>query len=114
MLQWDAVKSLDCGSLRFRVDVFFNSAVNHWPSPIIGVLLTGMGRDGANGLLALRRKHMYTIAQNQATCAVYGMPKAAVELNAAEDILPIDDIGPALLTALIRMREHSAIAGAHQ
>ena len=99
---------------RPSVDVFFNSAVDHWPSPIIGVLLTGMGRDGANGLLALRRKHMYTIAQNQATCAVYGMPKAAVELNAAEDILPIDDIGPALLTALIRMREHSAIAGAHQ
>jgi chemotaxis response regulator CheB len=58
-----------------------------------GVLLTGMGRDGAAGLKALRDAGHATIAQNAATCAVYGMPKAAAEMNAAAQILPLDQIG---------------------
>jgi two-component system response regulator WspF len=81
---------------RPSVDVFFESVSMTWPGEAVGVLLTGMGRDGAIGLKALRNKGHYTIAQNQATSAVYGMPKAAVKLNAAVDILPIERIAPRL------------------
>jgi two-component system response regulator WspF len=78
------------------VDVFFESARRHWPGKLAGVLLTGMGRDGAVGLKALRDAGHATIAQNAETCAVYGMPKAAAELGAAAQILPLDQIGPQL------------------
>jgi chemotaxis response regulator CheB len=75
------------------VDVFFKSVRRHWHGRVIGVLLTGMGRDGAEGLKALRAAGHHTIAQDKASCAVYGMPKAAVELEAAVEILPLDKIG---------------------
>ncbi|MDZ4262725.1 MAG: chemotaxis response regulator protein-glutamate methylesterase [Pseudomonadota bacterium] len=87
-------------SYRPSVDIFFNSVADNWKGNVVAVLLTGMGRDGAEGLLHLRNKGMHTIAQNEATCAVYGMPKAAVKLNAAVDILPLDQIGSALVTLL--------------
>ena len=67
-----------------------------WPGPVIGVLLTGMGRDGAEGLRLLHQHRHLTIAQDERSSAVYGMPKAAVELHAVTDILPIDKIGPRL------------------
>jgi chemotaxis response regulator CheB len=85
---------------RPSVDVFFRSACALWPGDIVGVLLTGMGRDGALGLKALRDQGHHTIAQDQASCAVYGMPKAAVALDAAVDVLPIDAIAPRLCAAL--------------
>ena len=66
---------------------------------MVGVLLTGMGRDGALGLKALRNKGHYTIAQDKASSAVYGMPKAAAALNAAVDILPLERIAPRLVDA---------------
>ena len=78
------------------VDVFFNSLANHWRGNLAAVLLTGMGRDGAQGLLQLRNKGHYTIAQDRGSCAVYGMPKAAAKLNAAVEILSIEKIAPAL------------------
>jgi two-component system response regulator WspF len=81
---------------RPSVDVFFHSVVRHWPGPVTGVLLTGMGSDGAEGLLALRQAGKTTIAQDQASCAVYGMPRAAAELGAAQSILSVDDIASAL------------------
>lgn len=81
---------------RPSVDVFFNSAAQHWPRPEIAVLLTGMGRDGASGLANLKEKGWYTIAQDEATSVVYGMPKAAKELGAAVDILPLEQIGMAV------------------
>ena len=59
----------------------------------VGVLLTGMGEDGARGLSALRKAGAYTIAQDEASCVVYGMPAAAVALGAAEQVLPIREIG---------------------
>jgi len=82
------------------VDVFFKSVAKLWPSKGVAVLLTGMGRDGAEGLATLRRAGWYTIAQDEATSVVYGMPKAAKELGAAVDILPIDDVAPAILRFL--------------
>lgn len=81
---------------RPSVDVFFDSILGHWSGKVCAALLTGMGKDGADGLLRLRRHGAYTVAQNAETCKVYGMPKAAVEMNAAVDVLPVDDIADAL------------------
>lgn len=85
---------------RPSVDVFFESAARLWNGTLIGVLLTGMGSDGAQGLKALRELGHRTIAQDQATSAVYGMPKAAAALGAAADILPLENI-PTRLTELL-------------
>jgi two-component system response regulator WspF len=83
-------------SYRPSIDVFFQSIVRRWPGEAVAVLLTGMGRDGAKGLKALRDAGHHTIVQDQATSAVYGMPKAAMELDAAVEILPLEKIGPRL------------------
>jgi two-component system chemotaxis response regulator CheB/two-component system response regulator WspF len=85
---------------RPSVDVFFHSVVARWPARAVGVLLTGMGRDGAIGLKAMRTKGYHTIAQDEATSAVYGMPKAAAALDAAAAILPLPRIAAALATAV--------------
>jgi chemotaxis response regulator CheB len=82
---------------RPSVDVFFASVGVHWTGEAVGVLLTGMGRDGAKGLKTLRDKGHYTIAQDQASSTVYGMPKAAASLGAAVDILPLARIAPRLV-----------------
>jgi len=81
---------------RPSVDVFFQSVAKHWLGDVVGVLLTGMGRDGAKGLKALREAGRHTIAQDRVSSAVYGMPKAAATLAAAVEILPLNQIGPAL------------------
>jgi chemotaxis response regulator CheB len=81
---------------RPSVDVFFHSVCRHWPGQAIGVLLTGMGRDGAAGLLALRGRGFHTIAQDQATSAVFGMPKAAIALQAACEVLALPAIAGSL------------------
>jgi two-component system, chemotaxis family, response regulator WspF len=82
---------------RPSIDVFFGSVCAWWSGEAVGVLLTGMGRDGAKGLKELRNKSHYTIAQDQATSAVYGMPKAAMALGAAVDVLPIERIAARLI-----------------
>jgi two-component system response regulator WspF len=82
---------------RPSVDVLFKSVAAHWPSMGIAVLLTGMGRDGAEGMKMLHRVGWHTIAQDEATSVVYGMPKAARDLGAASEILPIDRIANAIL-----------------
>jgi chemotaxis response regulator CheB len=95
---------------RPSIDVFFDSVCRLWRLPAVGVLLTGMGRDGAQGLQALRAKGHHTIAQDQATSAVYGMPKAAAALNAAVDILPLDEIAIRIgdvVAARVRTRKRS-------
>lgn len=84
---------------RPSVDVFFESAARRWQGDLFGVLLTGMGRDGARGLKMLRDGNHLTIAQDQATSAVYGMPKAAAAIGAAVDILPLDSIAKRLVEA---------------
>jgi len=93
-------------SYRPSVDVFFKSANRFWPGDIIGVVLTGMGRDGAEGLLRLRESGHDTIAQDKSSSAVYGMPKAAAELHAANDILALDKIGPRLASLIPSMKLH--------
>lgn len=85
---------------RPSVDVFFDSAARSWSGALVGVLLTGMGSDGARGLKGLRDLGHHTIAQDQATSAVYGMPKAAAALGAATDILPLDRIAVRLTELL--------------
>jgi two-component system response regulator WspF len=82
------------------IDVFFKSAVQHWTGRGVGVLLTGMGKDGAQGLKMMRDAGWHTIAQDQKTCVVYGMPKAATELKAAIDILPVEAIASACMKSL--------------
>lgn len=85
---------------RPSVDTFFNSVAENWPGKGTAVLLTGMGKDGAKGLKLLRSAGWHTIAQDRETCVVYGMPKAAAELNAAVQILPIEAIAPACVKYL--------------
>jgi len=87
---------------RPSVNVFFETVARPWGGQAVGVLLTGMGKDGGNGLLALRQAGCHTIAQDQASSAIYGMPKAAAEIGAAVDILELKAIGPALLKSLRR------------
>lgn len=86
------------------VDIFFRSVAEIWPGKSIGVLLTGMGRDGAEGLLAMRKKGMNTITQNKETCVVFGMPKAAIELGAVQSVLPLEQIG-AKINAIIEYED---------
>jgi two-component system response regulator WspF len=85
------------------VDVFFHSVARLWRGDVIGVLLTGMGRDGALGLKALRARGHYTIAQDESSSAVYGMPKAAAAINAAVDVLPLDRIAVKLQEVVTRV-----------
>jgi two-component system, chemotaxis family, protein-glutamate methylesterase/glutaminase len=77
---------------RPSVDVLFQSVAETAGAAAIGTLLTGMGRDGAKGLLAMRQAGARTLCQDEATCVVFGMPKAAIDLGAAEAILPLGDI----------------------
>ncbi|MDE3737719.1 protein-glutamate methylesterase/protein-glutamine glutaminase [Metapseudomonas resinovorans] len=82
---------------RPAVDVMFNSAARCAGRNLIAALLTGMGKDGARGLLEIRESGGYTLAQDEASCVVYGMPREAAEIGAAEEVLPLEEIGPALL-----------------
>ena len=84
---------------RPAIDVFFDSVVAHWRSSVAAVLLTGMGRDGAEGLLRMREAGATTIGQDEASCIVYGMPRAAQEIGAVQRQLPLNQIGGALLRA---------------
>lgn len=89
------------------IDMLFTSLAQPHLAPRVGVLLTGMGRDGAEGLLAMRNAGAYTIAQDEASSVVYGMPRAAAELQAAQEILPLDAIA-ARVCQLLSYTEASA------
>ena len=84
-------------SCRPSVDVLFESLAHECGASTAACLLTGMGRDGAAGLLALKRAGALTIAQDEASSVVYGMPREAVQLNAAQRVLPLSEIAPTLL-----------------
>ena len=83
-------------SCRPSIDVLFESIAQELGAEAAGCLLTGMGKDGAAGLLAIRRAGGKTIAQDEATSVVFGMPRAAILLGAAEQTLPLDQIAPRL------------------
>jgi two-component system chemotaxis response regulator CheB len=86
-------------SCRPSIDVLFESLARDCGRGVSACLLTGMGRDGARGLLEIRRAGGFTIAQDEATSIVYGMPREAAMLDAAERILPVGDIGAAMAAA---------------
>ncbi len=85
---------------RPAVDVLFHSVANHAGKNAVGAILTGMGADGAAGLLAMRNAGAHTIAQDEKSCVVYGMPKEAVKLEAVEQVVSLDRIAQKLLDAL--------------
>jgi two-component system response regulator WspF len=85
---------------RPSVDVFFDSLLAMQAAPGVAVVLTGMGRDGAAGLLRLRSAGWHTIAQDRATSVVWGMPGASVEIGAAIQTLPITDVGPTVTSRM--------------
>jgi two-component system chemotaxis response regulator CheB len=82
---------------RPSVDVLFESVAAAAGPEAIGILLTGMGTDGAQGLLKLKNAGARTIAQDEASCVVFGMPREAIRLGAAGDVMPLTKIAPALL-----------------
>lgn len=82
---------------RPSVDVLFRSTARYAGSNAIGIIMTGMGADGAQGLLEMKQAGARTIAQDEKTCVVFGMPKEAIKLGAADHVLPIDQIGPEML-----------------
>lgn len=82
---------------RPSVDVLFRSVARHVKERAIGVQLTGMGRDGASGLLEMRQVGAATLGQDEASSVVYGMPRVAFEIGAVENQLPLEKIGPEIL-----------------
>jgi two-component system chemotaxis response regulator CheB len=99
---------------RPSVDVLFDSCAKYLGPNAVGAILTGMGRDGAAGLLAMRNAGAQTIAQDEATCVVYGMPKEAVAMKAVARSLPLDRISSALVTsAVAHNAQPSALSAAH-
>ncbi len=105
------VRLVDAPAVRHHrpsVDMLFQSCARFLGARVIGVILTGMGEDGAQGLLAMRRAGARTIAQDEQSCVVFGMPKAAIALGAAEHVLPLERIGAQMLALA---SGHSA--GAH-
>jgi two-component system chemotaxis response regulator CheB len=85
---------------RPSVDVLFASVANAIGKKAIAILLTGMGADGARGMLAMRNAGAFTYAQNEESCVVFGMPKEAIALGAVDSVLPLEKIAPAVLARL--------------
>jgi two-component system chemotaxis response regulator CheB len=94
---------------RPSVDVLFESCAQQVARNAIGVILTGMGADGARGLQLMRQAGARTIAEHESTCVVYGMPRVAVQLGAVESVLPLPQIAPALIQ--IAMKHGSVASG---
>jgi two-component system chemotaxis response regulator CheB len=79
------------------VEVMFNSVAKYAGPNAVGAILTGMGKDGATGLLNMRKNGARTIAQDEDSCIVYGMPKEAIEQGAAEKILPLHRVAEGMI-----------------
>ncbi|MBB3255851.1 MULTISPECIES: chemotaxis response regulator protein-glutamate methylesterase [Paraburkholderia] len=88
---------------RPSVDVLFRSAAQHAGKNAIGVILTGMGRDGAAGLLEMRKAGAFTLAQDEASCIVFGMPREAIALGAADEIASLSEMSRRVMTRLASM-----------
>ncbi|WP_338638825.1 chemotaxis response regulator protein-glutamate methylesterase [Burkholderia pyrrocinia] len=88
---------------RPSVDVLFRSAATHAGKNAIGVILTGMGRDGAAGLLEMKRAGAHTFAQDEASCIVFGMPREAIALGGADEIAPLAEMSRRVMARLATM-----------
>jgi len=88
---------------RPSVDVLFRSAAQHAGKNAVGVILTGMGRDGAAGLLEMRKAGAYTLAQDEASCIVFGMPREAIAMGAADEIASLSEMSRRVMTRLASM-----------
>ncbi len=86
---------------RPSVDVLFHSVARQAGKNAVGAILTGMGNDGARGLLAMRNAGSHTLAQSEKTCVVFGMPREAIAMQAACDIVDLDDMGQQMLNAVV-------------
>jgi two-component system chemotaxis response regulator CheB len=99
-IRHDATLELDpgpeVGGFKPSCDVLLSTAAAAFGAQSIGVVLTGMGRDGALGLLEIRKRGGHTLAQDEATSVVFGMPGEAIALGAAEAVLPLEEIAPRL------------------
>jgi two-component system chemotaxis response regulator CheB len=82
---------------RPSVDVLFRSAAQYAGANAVGILMTGMGDDGAKGLLEMKRAGAFTLAQDEETCVVFGMPREAIALGAADKVVPLDLIAAEIL-----------------
>jgi two-component system chemotaxis response regulator CheB len=87
---------------RPSVDVMFASVARYAGANAIGVILTGMGGDGARELLTMKQAGAFTIAQDEASCVVFGMPKEAIKVGAVDKVLPLNDIAGAILMHMSR------------
>ncbi len=85
---------------RPAVDYLFRSAANHFPGRSIAVILTGMGSDGTQGLRLLKQRGCLVLAQDEASCVVYGMPKAAVDAGVVDEVLPLDAMAARIVAAV--------------
>ena len=85
---------------RPSVEVLFRSAAQNAGKNVIGVMLTGMGKDGANAMLEMRKAGAYNFAQNEETCVVFGMPREAIAVGAVDEIVPIQDMAQRVLIKL--------------
>lgn len=94
---------------RFRpsVDVLFHSAAKYARSNAIGVILTGMGKDGAAGMLAMRQAGAYNFAQNEASCVVFGMPREAIAIGAVEETVPLPEMTRRVMNRVAAMSSRS-------
>jgi two-component system, chemotaxis family, protein-glutamate methylesterase/glutaminase len=92
---------------RPSIDVLFDSAAKHAGKNAIGVILTGMGRDGAEGLLRMHQAGAYTLAQDEASCVVFGMPREAIALGAASEVVPLAEMSQRLLAHLRSLGERT-------
>lgn len=101
------IESAPVNGHRPSVDVLFDSVAELAGRNAVGVILTGMGRDGASGLLKMRSAGARTIGQNEKTCVVYGMPRVAYELGAVEHQLPLGSIGEEILKLTAARKEGS-------
>lgn len=90
---------------RPSVDVLFRSAAQYAGKNAIGVILTGMGKDGAAGLLDMRHAGAYTLAQDEASCIVFGMPREAIAMGAADEIAPLSEMSRRVMARLASMGE---------
>jgi two-component system chemotaxis response regulator CheB len=97
--------SLPINGHRPSAELLFESVANYYGERGVGIILTGMGTDGAEGLKSLRACGGHTIAQDEHSSIIFGMPRAAIELDAAEAILPLEEIGPQIMQWISEQQE---------